>query len=126
AVASKIQEVTELIGQETDPTVRALAEQHADKLAERLGISDARTFRALKQKISRAMASPLGKSDSRALPAQARPGPADPVFSSGSIEAHALGALLDFPDLLADREVQEFLPHMNGDLALAIAVLTRA
>ncbi|OQX67114.1 MAG: DNA primase [Sorangiineae bacterium NIC37A_2] len=126
AVAAKIQEVTDLIAQETDPTVRALAEQHADRLAERLGITDARTFRALKQKIARAMASPGSKSGRPPLPTQARPGSAAPTFSPGSVEAHTLGALLDFPELLADREVQEFLPHMNGDLALAIAVLARA
>ncbi len=126
AVAAKIQEVTHLIAQETDPTVRALAEQHADRLAESLGISDARTFRALKQKIVLAVAGSASKGARQSLPVEARPGPVESAFSSGSIQAHALGALLDFPDLLGDQEVQEFFPHMNGDLALAIAVLTRA
>lgn len=129
ALAAKIHEVTELIAKETDPTVRALAEQHADRLAAHLGITDARTFRALKRDIERAGGGALPSRSPRSENARAEAasrGPAPHDFRSGSIEARALGALLDFPVLLADTQVQEFLPHMNGDLALAIAVMRRA
>ncbi|HEX6767689.1 MAG TPA: DNA primase, partial [Polyangiaceae bacterium] len=47
--SKKIQEVIELIKSEDDPTLRALAEQHADQLAARLNLGDARTILTLKR-----------------------------------------------------------------------------
>ncbi len=53
--ATRIKEVTELLASEDDPTVRAMAEQHADRIAQRLGSSDGRTFRALRQSVLSAL-----------------------------------------------------------------------
>src|SRR5690606_22354203 len=46
--AARVQEALELLRSEEDPTVRALAERHADRIAARLNIADARTFQALR------------------------------------------------------------------------------
>src|SRR5690606_15325151 len=57
--AEKIKEVIELLKSEDDPNVRAMAEQHADRLAGRLGVADAHTFRALRDSIKRGLSQPL-------------------------------------------------------------------
>src|SRR5690606_5896437 len=55
ARVDKLRQVTELLMEEDDPAVRALAEQHADHVVSRLGVADARTFRALRDTVQRAL-----------------------------------------------------------------------
>lgn len=120
--AAKIREVSELIAGETDPTVRALAERHADAIAQRLGIADARTFRALASTVQRALHS-AGREDD---PQTARVQPPERARSRdqrAEIAREIFGALLDFPELLRSDELGPILSAASGELALAIAAL---
>jgi hypothetical protein len=114
----KIQQVLELIRSEPDPTVRALAHSHADRIAARLGISDARSMSALSRAVRQAgqasEASPAAdKSSHRARATGAR----------DAIEASILAALAEYPALTSDDAVQALLKHVSGPLALAVAAL---
>ena len=122
ARAAKIREVSDLLVSDDDPAVRALAEQHADRIAERLGIADARTFRALRSSVLAAL------EDTRpAVPAfETRPDRARSKSGRDDVELTVLGALLDYPELLGDDEVVMGVDLVEGDVAGAIAAVRQA
>lgn len=143
AAAAVIKEVEALLASEDDPTVRALAEQHADRLAARLNIADARTFMALASKVRAAAARGAAPGPNRA-PAPAR-GPGRIIPGSGRpplrVQAPAyarsrdrrselwlsiLGALLDFPELFDAPETERAASLLEGDSAIALAALRHA
>ncbi len=122
--AAKIKAVAELIGAEDDPAVRAMAERHADTIAERLGIADARTFRALSQAVRRALSSPQ---DAEA-PADGRAAPQPPERARTrdrreEISLAILGACLDFPQLLDISEFSDPNLGLTRELVVSIAAL---
>ncbi len=113
----KIQEVLELIRQEQDPTTRALARRYADTVAARLGISDSRSLQALQRAVRDA-----SKVDATQAPSST----AQPKRSKdANLDENILGAMLEYPSLLQDADVQKLLPHASGQLALGIATLAR-
>jgi DNA primase len=121
ARAVKLKEVEELIKAETDPTLRSMAVNYADTVAGRLGITDVRTFRALKAAVSSAaQGRPSSTSSSR--PALA-PEQARSPQRVEHVSHEVLGALLEFPELLTDTEVEGLLVTAEGDLALAILLV---
>ncbi len=139
--AKRIQDVIELLKSEDDPNVSALAEQHADRLAARLGVADAHTFRALRKSIRKSLQSPPTR--------QSQPEPPYPIEqdneslgydprdeelsmpgkSTGGHERTLglckaiFGVFLDFPVLLESEEVLAYGAHMEGDIAAAVACL---
>jgi DNA primase len=123
--AEKVQQVIELLKAEDDPNVVALAEQHADKLAGRLGVADAHTFRALRNSIRRTVLT-------REAVVKKTPGAAQADIERPrdertiKIGRAILGALLDFPQLLDSDELMAYSPHMEGDIAAAVACLRAA
>jgi DNA primase len=122
ARVTKIREVAELLASESDPTLRSLAEGHADRIAERLGIADARTFRALAATVKRALAG--GAAPNQA--AVRRPEPPHRARSRDrreEIGLSILGALLDYPELLDMPDGLELNDLLDGDLAGALAAL---
>lgn len=145
AAASVIKEVEALLAGEDDPTVRALAQQHADRLAARLNVSDARTFLALANKVRAAAtrgpagpgpggpeASPLGTSG-RPLSGSGRPEPRiQPPAHARSRDRRSdlalviLGALLDFPELFDSPDTESAANLLEGDSAIALAALRHA
>ncbi len=116
----KIQEVLELIKAEEDPTVRALAQTHADTIASRLGISDVRTMSALSRAVRQAGA-PRAAGEQRLAPSPER---ARSQARHSAIDAKVLGALTEYPALMQDPAVAELLNHITGPLALCISVLS--
>ncbi len=116
--ATKLKQVTDLLASEEDPNVRALAEQHADRLAGRLGVADAHTFRALKATITRSLQAPVTRGQGKGNPAAS-----SKTDQPARVISFALGALLDFPELLHHAEVQSQLSMLVGDLAAAVAAL---
>jgi DNA primase len=121
ARAAKLKEVTELLAAEDDPAVRALAEQHADRIAGRLGMGDERTFRALRSSVLARMTDASPRRGAAQSPERAR-------SSSGrsEVEQVVFGALLDYPELLGDDEVLAGVDLIEGDVAGAIAALRQA
>ncbi len=127
ARAAKIREVTELIASEDDPAVRAMAQRHADGIAERLGIADAPTFQALSAQVGKALAEGSGKATAAAPAARAEP----PERARSrdrrlDIGREILGILLDFPDLLDRPEGLAASACLEGDTAVALAALRQA
>lgn len=117
----KIQEVLRLIGEEPDPTVRALAQHHADTVAARLGIRDARSLAALKRSIQRA-----GDTDKPAsATAVAPPERARSRPREQAIGEEIVGALVEYPSLLQHAALAQSLPHVSGELALTLSILAR-
>jgi DNA primase len=122
--AKKIREVAELISADPDPTVRAMAERHADTIAERLGIADVRTFRALASVVQRAASQGVGAAPTRE---SARPAPPPERARSRDrrleLGQEILGALLDFPELLDMPDLADAAGALQGPTAAAIAAL---
>lgn len=122
ARAAKIREVAELLAEERDPALRAMAEQHANRIAERLGINDAGTFRALARTVKRALAG-IGAAPPASVPSPAAARSRD---RREDIAREIFGALLDYPALFDTPEVVEAIEHVEGDYAAAIAALRQA
>jgi DNA primase len=117
--AARIRDVMELLAEERDPAVRAMAEQHADRIAERLGIGDARTFRALSSSVERALSGAAGRVPGASVP----PTRARSRDRRDEIAREIFGALLDYPALLDTPEVVAGIQHVEGQYAAAIAAL---
>ena len=116
--AEKVRQVTELLDSEDDPTVRALAEQHADHVVRALvSVGDARTFRALRESIKRNLRAPKQKAEGEIESSRRT------LTTEDRIAQSALGALLDFPQLFSSEELHPFFSILEGDLAAAIACL---
>ena len=121
AAAAVLKQVEELLASEDDPTVRALAEQHADRLAARLNVADAGTFRALVAKVRGAgtrPATPAAPSAAAVPPARARS-----RDRRAELALEVLGALIDFPELLATPDCDRAGQVLEGDAAIALAAL---
>jgi DNA primase len=123
-----IRQVSELIGAEDEAT-RALAENHANRVAERIaaraGIADARSFQALR----RAVGEGLRRTEAAQSQGSARAEPPARARSRdrrGELGLEILGALLDYPELLATQEVVAGIESVEGDAAAAIAALRQA
>jgi DNA primase len=139
ARAEKLRQVTELLTEEDDPAVRALAEQHADQVVARLGVADARTFRALRGTVERALrgggASASANGRVEHGPERA-PGPTERPLAPpqkarsrarrDAIAAEIVGALLDFPELLDKPAILAYADQVEGDLAAALAALRQS
>lgn len=122
ARAGKIREVAELLAEERDPALRSMAEQHANRIAERLGINDARTFRALAATVERALSGGVDK------PRGSVPSPAAARSRDRreDIAREIFGALLDYPALFDTPEVVDAIEHVEGEYAAAIAALRQS
>jgi DNA primase len=119
-LAARIHEVAELIRSEDDPLVRAVGERHADALAARLSNGNAGTLRAWESVVHRASA---GGASAAKTPMAAPPDRARSRDRRLDIGLEILGALLDFPSLLASEDVLEAISGAEGETALAIAAL---
>jgi hypothetical protein len=130
---AKVQRVAALLGGEPDALVRALVQQYADSVVARLGIGNATNFAALRSLVDRERrrteraretsedghAAAVGGAGQAQLGA----GQGDPRSNIGRV---ILGALLDYPELLADAAVAEGLGRLEGDAAAAVAAARRA
>jgi DNA primase len=119
--AAKIREVAELLAEERDATARAMAEQHANRIAERLGSNDARTFRALAATVERALTGASQPTGKVMTPSGARS-----RDRRAEIAQEIFGALLDYPSLLDTPEVVDAIQHVEGEHAAAIAALRQS
>lgn len=123
ARARKVQKVVELLDAETDPAVRAMAEQYALKLGAGLGVADARTFAVLARRITATLERPSPRD-----PAVKPKGQPRRLDGTMKITRGIVGTLLDFPALLDSAALLSYANEMEGDLAAAVACLeqTRA
>jgi DNA primase len=116
--AERINFVLRLVSEEKDPVVRALHEAYTNQLAGRLDIVRAGqdAFRALRVQVRKALAAvrPVASGSRIAPTRSARP--------AGSTERMEMcGALIEYPDLLDDPEVQSMLDLLEGLSAQIVA-----
>jgi DNA primase len=132
--AQRVKETIDLIASEDDPTLRALAEKHADKVAARLGLghSEVGTIHALKRHLAAAMSRKPEGTESPAR-TQTAPAPAvPPPYRARSRDRRAelalevLGALIDFPELFDSAEAAQAALLLEGDAAAALAALRQS
>ncbi len=116
---NKVKEVLELIGTEEDPTTRALAQAHADRIAARLGVRDVSTLQALQRAVQRATSTRPSAPSPRALP----PETARSHQRRTAVEEEVFGALVEYPQLMTEPSIIPLLSHATGELALALATL---
>jgi DNA primase len=117
--AARVERVAKLLSRQTDPLVRQLAKTHADKAAGRLDlVQDRETFRALEKKFG-VRSLPQGGPDPRR--ARVRPRP------PGAEERKAIaGAIIEYPALLEDPEIQGELELLEGVSAKVVAAVAQS
>ncbi len=126
ARAAKVREAAQLLAEEPDPTLRTLATQQAERLAERLGVADPRTFRELSATVRRALdQADLAREPTAARRAQA-PNQARSRDQSGAVELEIFGCFLDCPDLLDSDAPVEAGEVLGSEAAEAIDALRQA
>ncbi len=118
---SRIDAVLKLLTEEDDPLIRATLKTLADELAGRFDIREGDAFRALEHTVRKAMQSaPMPSQGSPPGQARVRKKP------RGSLERAAMiGALLDFPALFDDPEVEPALSLLEGLSTQTAATLRR-
>src|SRR6185312_10097099 len=119
AVGSKLKIVEQLIREEPDQTVQAMAKRHADAIAQRLNISDKDTLRVVERAIDRATA----PSPNSGVPQVAAPDRARSRARARDIRLEMVGSILDFPALLDQDDAAEVVGLLEGDAALVIAAM---
>jgi DNA primase len=128
AHARALREVADLLAT-ADPSERPAALARANLVAERLGARlgrpEATDFATLRRivgaGIHRAAANDEGVQQRPAGPGRARS-----RDQRSEISLEILGALLDYPELLAREEVVAGIEHVEGDVAAAIAAVRQA
>ncbi|AUX33690.1 MULTISPECIES: DNA primase [Sorangium] len=122
---ARVRAVAALLAEEDDPNLRMMAKLYADRLSSKLVIGgrspdDLRQLeRVVEESLSRPRSQPTrevtpsGQTTETWERARSRA-----QFQEVSLEI--LGAILDFPELLADDEVQLALECLEGEVALAI------
>jgi DNA primase len=121
--ATRVERVGALLARQRDPVVRGMAEAYADQAAGRLDLvrSSPGAFGVLKRQIvSQAHAARI---DFGPRPSEARLKPR----AAGSEDRKAIAeAVLDFPELLDDPELQAVLPHLEANSARIVAAIANS
>jgi DNA primase len=116
--STRIDEVVRLLREEDDPLRRAMWKAYVDQLAARLDIRDVATFHALEARVRRDLAVEVQARGPR--PEEARVRAPDP----GSHERRAiLDALIEWPVLVFDPEIDDLLSLMQGPLVPIVHAL---
>jgi DNA primase len=121
---ARVRAVAELLSEEDDPSLRAMAKTYADLLSSKLVVlgrspTDLRQLEhIMEQSTSRVRREEPTIAQTVAPRDRARSRP-----QLEEISLAILGVLLDFSELLDDPEVEDALSVLDGDAALAVAVL---
>ncbi len=120
--SSRVERIAALIARQRDPVRREILEGYADQALGRLDVvrSSPGAFAAVKRKLLRVSHTRV-ETGPRPSEARVRPKPL------GSEERKAIvGAILDFPALLDEADVQAALPLLEGNSARIVAGIERA
>jgi DNA primase len=119
----RIEAVTNLLAKQKDPVQRGMREAYADMVAGRLDLarSTPSAFHALKRKV--VAAARAARVDTGPRPSEARIAARPPGQEA---RKNIVGALLDFPILMDDSEVQGAFELLQGESARIVAALRRS
>lgn len=131
---ARVRAVAKLVGEEDDPSLRAMAKTFADRLSSQLVVDgrapeDVRQLERMLEEAFTTGASARAKQPDRRPEERPDPtrSPRDRSPPRWGARAEAmLGALIDFPELLEDGEVLAGLDTLSGDEVLAIAALRQS
>jgi DNA primase len=118
-----VDSINRLLSEENDPLVRSMAKTYVDRLAGRLDLHLGSSFQALERTIQQGLAQagprPVQGPTQREARVTAKP--------AGSMEMREIvGALIEFPSLLVEPDVEEVLALLEGPSVSAVAALGRA
>jgi DNA primase len=117
--AARVRMVAQLIREETDPTVRSMAEGYADKVAARLDISDAHTLRALGAELRRASKGDV-QDRGREVGGVRRGAVGRPTDrGEGLLALEMLGCVIEYPEILDSDEVNAGIGVLEGEIVHA-------
>lgn len=127
----RIAKVMRYLSAETDPTVRSMAKAYADKISGQMIIdgSSPTDIRGLERMVSRALSSgpESGAGGPSSGPGAGPGGLGGPSSRSrpraDQVALAVVGALLDFPELCDDTELETALGDVSGDSALAVVAV---
>lgn len=132
---ARVQAVTKLLSEENDPLLRMMAKERADMIAGRIDLktNDWRarrmsedTLRVLENAVKSALADEERKAVAM-KPGETRESPKNARIAArppGSAQrAQIVGALLEYPELLREREVEACLDMLEGASARTVASL---
>ncbi len=124
---ARLRAVLQILREENDPNLRAQVKTYADQLSSRLlvGGKPLANLRELESALEQAMTAGSGPPTDRPEQAMVTHERARSRSRHEEIGLEILGAILDFPELLHDPEIEPALTSLDGDLALAIAALRR-
>jgi DNA primase len=116
--------IKRLLASEEDPLVRSMGKTYVDRLAGRMDlIQSVDSFQALERSFLQALA----QAGPRPTPGPTQSEARVSKKPAGSLErAEIVGALIEFPSLLVEPEVQETLTFLEGPSAATVAALSRA
>jgi DNA primase len=116
--------IKKLLAEEDDPLVRSMGKTYVDRLAGRLDLMQSiDSFQALERSLLAALAEAGPRPTPGPMPREARV----TAKARGSLERRDIvGALIEYPSLLHDPEVQEVLNLLEGASATTVAALSRA
>jgi DNA primase len=125
----RIKAVADLLRSENDPTLRAQAKLYADRLSSQLIVQGRSPddLRQLERLIEEATSGSSRRAE--ALSSSETLEPRERALSpnrENQVSETILGAILDFPELLDDPEIELALSLLDGEAALAVAALRRA
>lgn len=124
---ARVRAVAQLLTEEDDPNLRAMAKTYADRLSSKLVVMGRSPTDLRQLELIMDQATSHGRQQAPAVSQSAMPH--DRARSRPQHEEIAfmvLGALLDFPELLHDLEVEDALAVLSGDAALAVAAMRRS
>jgi len=129
-VQQRLNRIARYLAEEDDPTLRTMGKVYADRLSAQLVIDGASPadLKGLERMVGRALARggrggapPAEDSGRQASPDLGPRARSQPQAERQELEV--LGALLDFPELFHDPEVEQALGALSGDAVLATLAL---
>lgn len=131
-IGACLKAVRRYLSEESDADVRAMAKAYADRLAGKVLVNGrpVADMHALERAVSTALAGSAAASRAGAGPWSPAGETVTPSSRSRvrerAIDEAVLGALLDYPELLGDQEVDAVVASAEGDLALSLAVVRQS
>ncbi|WP_437979134.1 DNA primase [Sorangium sp. So ce295] len=122
---ARVRAVTTLLAEEDDPNLRMMAKLYADRLSSKLVIGGRSPddLRQLERVVEESLSRPRSQPTREVIPSGQTTETWERARSRAQIQEvslEILGAILDFPELLADDDLQTALECLEGDVALAI------
>ncbi|CAN94609.1 MULTISPECIES: DNA primase [Sorangium] len=122
---ARVRAVTALLSEEDDPNLRMMAKLYADRLSSKLVIGGRSPddLRQLERVVEESLSRPRSQPTREVIPSGQTTETWERARSRAQIQEvslEILGAILDFPELLADDDLQTALECLEGDVALAI------